>query len=41
MLTTHLHGEFRNAYTILVGMPEEKGPLERHRHGGWITLSEM
>jgi hypothetical protein len=28
-------GEKRNAYRILVGKPEGKGPLGRPRHSSW------
>jgi hypothetical protein len=31
-------GEKRNAYTIVVGQPEGKGPLGRPKLGGWTIL---
>jgi hypothetical protein len=31
-------GEKRNAYRILVGMPEGKRPLGRQRRSGWAIL---
>jgi hypothetical protein len=31
-------GEKRNAYRLLVGKPEGKGPLGRPKHSGWIIL---
>jgi hypothetical protein len=33
-------GERRNAYRILVGMPERKGPLARPRHR-WVDNIKM
>jgi hypothetical protein len=30
--TCNVHGEMRNAYSILVGKPEGKKPLRIHRH---------
>jgi hypothetical protein len=32
------NGKKRNAYRILVGKPEGKRPLGRHRHRGRIIL---
>jgi hypothetical protein len=36
--TCGTHGEGRGVYSILVGRPEGKRPLERPRRGGRITL---
>jgi hypothetical protein len=33
-------GEKRNAYRVLVGKPEGKGPLGRPRHG-WMDSIKM
>jgi hypothetical protein len=34
----NMNGVKRNAYTILIGKPEGKGPLRNQCVGGWTIL---